>query len=140
VIIPTIRSGCAADLDDVAAIQAASPEAALWDVRDYLAYDFRVAICDNRVTGFLVSRSAGPDECEILNVAVSPDFRRMGVGSALVASLLAGFRGAVFLEVRASNHAAVDLYKSLCFKEVGRRSDYYQEPPDAAIVMKFHSC
>ena len=139
-IIPTIRSGCAADLAEVSAIQAASPGAAQWDVHEYLRYDFRVAICDNRVAGFLVSRAAGPEECEILNVAVSPEFRRMGVGSALVASLVAGFRGAVFLEVRASNHAAVDLYKSLCFEEVGRRAEYYQEPPDAAIVMKFHSC
>ena len=139
-IIPTIRAGCAADIDDVVEIQAASPEAAQWDVHDYLAYDFRVAVCDNRVAGFLVSRAAGPDECEVLNVAVSPEFRRTGVGSALISSLVSGLRGAVFLEVRASNHAAVEFYKSLCFEEVGRREEYYQEPPDAAIVMKFHSC
>lgn len=140
VIIPTIRAVCSSDLDAVAAIQAASPEAAQWDVHDYLAYDFRVAVCDNRIAGFLVYRVAGPDECEILNVAVSPQFRRRGVGSSLVRWLVNGFRGAVFLEVRASNRAAIDLYKSLGFEEISARPQYYQSPPDTAIVMKFHSC
>jgi ribosomal-protein-alanine N-acetyltransferase len=148
VIIPVIRPGDAADLTAIAAIQQASPEAAQWDVAGYLQYSLRVAIYEDQVAGFLVSRTLGhplgrppgPVECEILNLAVSPDFRRLGIGRALVSWLLAGFSGAIFLEVRASNAGAVRLYKSLGFQEVGLRSGYYDEPPEAAIVMKFHSC
>jgi ribosomal protein S18 acetylase RimI-like enzyme len=135
-------------LSAIAAIQQASPEAALWDVASYLQYGLRVAIYENRVAGFLVSRTtacsgrpgSASEESEILNLAVSPDFRRLGIGRALVKSLLAGFSGTVFLEVRASNEKALLLYKSLGFQEVGRRFGYYEVPPEAAIVMKFHSC
>jgi ribosomal-protein-alanine N-acetyltransferase len=140
VIMPAIRAGGAADLEAVSAVQAASPEAAQWDVAGYLGYDFRVAVCENRVAGFLVCRAAGADEYEILNLAVAPEFRRGGVARALLRSLLKTVSGSVFLEVRASNQAAIDLYKSLSFEEVGRRPEYYRSPSDSAIVMKFHSC
>jgi ribosomal-protein-alanine acetyltransferase len=140
VIIPVIRAGGAADLTPIAAIQAASPDAAQWEVSGYLQYDLRVAICEKRVVGFLVSRALNGSECEILNLAVSPQFRRAGIGRLLVESLLAGFAGPVFLEVRASNRAAAGLYKSIGFEEVSRRPNYYDSPSEAAIVMKFHSC
>ena len=139
-IIPTIRPGGDADLNSIAAIQAASPEAAQWEVSGYLQYDLRVALCEKQVVGFLVSRAPDGSECEILNLAVSPQFRRAGIGRLLVESLLASFAGPVFLEVRASNRAAADLYKSLGFEEVNRRPNYYDSPLEAAIVMKFHSC
>jgi ribosomal-protein-alanine N-acetyltransferase len=143
-MIPVVRPGDAGDLAAIASIQQASPEAAQWDVASYLQYSLRVAIYQDQVAGFLVSRALGglpgPGECEILNLAVSPDFRRLGVGRALVGSLLADFPGAVFLEVRASNAGAIRLYKSLGFQEFGLRSRYYEGPPEAAIVMKFHSC
>jgi ribosomal-protein-alanine N-acetyltransferase len=140
VIIPTIRPGGAADLDAIAAIQNASPEAAGWDVRDYLQYDLRVALSGKQILGFLVCRAVDAMECEILNLAVSPDFRRQSIGRALVKSLLATFPGTVYLEVRASNKAAIDLYKSLDFQAISTRPEYYSSPPEAAIVMKFHSC
>jgi ribosomal-protein-alanine N-acetyltransferase len=140
VIIPIIRRAGAADLDAIAAIQDAAGEAAQWDVRDYLRYDLRVAVCSEQIAGFLVCRAIDASECEILNLAVAPDFRRRGVGRALVRSLLDEFRGAVFLEVRASNRAAFDLYQSLGFQVLGERPEYYICPLETAIVMKFHSC
>src|ERR1700689_4657377 len=98
--MPFIRPGAAADLADVAAIQAASPEAAQWPPEDYLGLDFRVCILDNRIAGFAVSRITAPDERELLNLAVSPEFRRRGVGAALVRSLITEGAICVFLEVR----------------------------------------
>ena len=139
-IIPAIRAGGTADLEAIGAIQAASPDAAQWDMRSYLGYDVRVAVCEEQIAGFVISRSAAGQECEILNLAVSPGFRRRGIGRALVGSLLAGFTGPIFLEVRPSNEAAIALYKSLGFQEISRRPGYYQSPPEPAIVMKFHSC
>src|SRR5213080_2264109 len=103
---PTIRAGDAADLPAVAAIQQASPEAAQWNVAEYLDREFLVAMVGNSVAGFLVCRTVAPGEREILNLAVAPDFRRNGIGRALARASLAQFQGAVFLEVRESNAAA----------------------------------
>src|SRR5205814_1899853 len=54
--MPEIRPGTAADLEAVAAIQSASPEAAQWNVADYLNHEILVAISENSVAGFIVSR------------------------------------------------------------------------------------
>src|ERR1017187_6197713 len=125
-----IRRGGAEDLDAVAAIQETSPGAARWKVADYLEQDFRVAIHQNRIVGFLVARTLAADEREILNLAVVPDFRRQGVARALLDSAFEAFRGSVFLEVRESNRVAQDFYKSLGFKELSRRPGYYESPPE----------
>jgi len=142
--MPVIRAGDAADLNAIAAIQQASPAAAQWDVAGYLDYNLSVAMCGRQVAGFLVWRPLGAstdrEECEILNLAVLPDLRRLGIGRALVRTLAESFPGAIFLEVRPSNSGAIGLYKSLGFQEVGLRPGYYASPPEAAIVMKFHSC
>ena len=136
----TVRRGEPADLAAIRAIQAASPDAAQWAVTDYLQYDLFVAPHGVRIAGFLATRPLAPGECEILNLAVAPEYRRQGVARALLAAFFESFSGAIFLEVRASNRAARSLYKSLGFEEVMARPAYYQEPPEAAIVMKFHSC
>jgi len=124
----------------MATIQVASPEAARWKVTDYLDHQCLVASVAGSVVGFLAFRTVAPDEREVLNLAVSPDFRRRGAGRRLFAASLEGFQGLVFLEVRESNTAARLFYKSMSFMEVMRRQNYYQDPLEAAIVMKFHSC
>jgi len=127
-------------LPEVAAVQAASPEAAQWDVADYMQYDFHVSLSGSRVTGFLVSRPVAEGECELLNLVVAPEFRRQGVARALIAPLLRTPGRVVYLEVRESNEIAIQFYKSLGFQGVSRRTQYYDSPLEAAIVMKFHSC
>ena len=92
------------------------------------------------MAGFVVSRTLAAGESEILNVAVAPEFRRQGVARALVGALLADWEGVLFLEVRASNVAAQEFYKSLNFQHVTTRLEYYEKPSEPAIVMKFHSC
>jgi len=138
--MPLIRRGQNSDLEPVAAIQRSSPGAAQWTVADYLGHDFRVAVEDGHVAGFLVARRVAPDEAELLNIAVAPEFRRKRVARDLLGALLADTRGTLFLEVRESNTAARKLYKSIGFQEVSVRRDYYENPPETAIVMKFHSC
>jgi ribosomal-protein-alanine N-acetyltransferase len=135
-----IRRLTADDLPAVAATQGASPEAARWNPADYLAYDCFVATSNGIIAGFLVTRAIGPGEREILNVAVAPQWRRRGLARYLISHSNVLVDGTIYLEVRASNQIAQSLYKSLGFQEVARRSGYYSDPPETAIVMKFHSC
>jgi len=135
-----VRRGEPGDLAEIRAIQLTSPQAAQWDVADYLQHDLLVAVEGIRVVGFLVSRTLVPGESEILNLAVALEFRRQGVARSLVSALISGSPGALFLEVRASNAGARAFYKSLDFEEITVRAQYYQEPLEPAIVMKFHSC
>jgi [ribosomal protein S18]-alanine N-acetyltransferase len=135
-----IRPGEPRDLAEIRGIQAASPQCAQWDATQYFNYDLLVATLGIRITGFLVGRTLEPREHELLNLAVAPEFRRQGIGRALVGAWLERAPGAVYLEVRPSNRAARLFYKSLGFEEVSMRPEYYQNPPEPAIVLKFHSC
>jgi ribosomal-protein-alanine N-acetyltransferase len=135
-----IRQGGEEDLARVAEIQRRSPEASQWEPRDYLAHDFRVAERGGRVEGFSVARRLLPDESELLNLAVDPDCRRRGVGTALARDLYARHPGCVYLEVRESNEAARKFYKTLGFKELAVRPHYYQNPAEGAVVMRLRSC
>ena len=134
-----VREATREDLAEIAAIQAAAPGASAWEPASYLDYDCTVALVEGRVAGFLVSRAVAEGEREILNVAVAPTERRLGIGRALVAQEIARGRGTWFLEVRESNLPAITLYKSLGFEVAGLRRDYYQSPPETAIVMRFFS-
>ncbi len=138
--MPVIRRGEAADLEAVQAIQFASPKAAHWAVADYLQYEFTVAISDSAIAGFLVWRTLTVGESEVLNLAIAPQFRRTGIARELLKPLLNLRDNCVFLEVRESNRAARNFYKSMGFQEVSTRKRYYDSPQEAAIVMKFHSC
>ena len=69
------------------------------------------------------------DEATLLNIAVRPEHRGLGVGRRLLAALLAALRGRgvrrCLLEVRCSNAPAIALYRRLGFVADGRRPDYY---------------
>ena len=87
--------------------------------------------------GFVMTRVAS-DEAEILTIAVSPQARRKGTGRALMLAAIrhAQSQGArtMFLEVAETNVAAATLYRSLGFREVGRRKSYYAPKEDARIL------
>jgi ribosomal-protein-alanine N-acetyltransferase len=76
---------------------------------------------------------------EILNLAVSPDFRRRGVARTLLRAGLAAFRNRrvdeVYLEVRESNRSAQALYLGSGFRPVGQRAAYYRNPKEDALVL-----
>jgi [ribosomal protein S18]-alanine N-acetyltransferase len=79
------------------------------------------------------------DELHINNLAVLAEFRRTGVGSALLARALhegmaRGARRAT-LEVRRSNAAARQLYGRFGFNVAGVRKDYYTHPVEDALVL-----
>lgn len=88
---------------------------------------------DGELHGYgILSVAAG--EAHVLNVCVAPAFRRRGSGLALLRQLITEARGArvkrMFLEVRPSNLAAINMYKGMGFATIGRRRDYYRAPDD----------
>lgn len=93
---------------------------------------------ENQVAGFIVARLYA-DELHVNNVAVRPEFRGKGIGSALLQTTLdqARKRGAKMaqLEVRAGNAEAQKLYQRCGFTIVGRRKNYYREPTEDALLM-----
>jgi ribosomal-protein-alanine acetyltransferase len=140
-----IRAGVAQDAEQLVVIERQSFTRPHWKAHEFFQYDTTVAEIEGQIAGFLVSRQtfAGDAEAlperEILNLAVAPPFRRMGIGSALLTEEL---RSAAdfFLEVRESNIAAQALYRRFGFVEVGRRARYYRSPTETAIVMKMKRC
>jgi len=91
-----------------------------------------------RIAGFVVSRVIA-GELHINNIAVRPEFQKMGIGSRLLnRALVAGAKQnclATFLEVRDSNRAAQRLYEHCGFNLAGRRKQYYANPPEDALIM-----
>ena len=78
------------------------------------------------------------DELEILNIAVTPERRRQGLGRRVLGMALqvAGKMGIKksLLEVRESNIPAIGLYESFDFRPVGRRRNYYRAPDEDALI------
>ncbi|MFC4653327.1 ribosomal protein S18-alanine N-acetyltransferase [Lactococcus nasutitermitis] len=89
---------------------------------------------ENQPIGFLAV-SEMMDEMEITNLAVCKDFQRQGISTALF-NQLSFFSGNVFLEVRAQNFPAQELYKKQGFTAYHIRKNYYTEPADDAILMR----
>ena len=142
------------DIEAILSIQGVSPEIAQWAVWDYE----RVARGEmagwvaegagqdvdhvvEQVIGFLIARSVG-NEVEILNLAVHPEARRQGVGSALLEEAVRWSRGLeakkALLEVRASNVAALQFYERHQFQAIGKRAGYYRAPLDDALVLSLN--
>lgn len=78
------------------------------------------------------------DEGYIDNIAVREDYRRQGVGQALLGAFMRfGQEKLAFLtlEVRPSNEPAIQFYMKHGFVQVGRRKNYYTAPREDAILM-----
>ena len=91
-----------------------------------------------KVKGFIAARLVA-DELHINNVAVTHNYRRLGIAKKLLETALdeAGRMGAqiAFLEVRVGNTPAQALYARCGFRVTGRRPGYYTQPLEDALVM-----
>jgi len=87
--------------------------------------------------GFAVLRRVG-DDGELLRIAVNTSARRSGVGDLLMEAVLdfaeKNKLASIFLEVRCSNTAAVQLYEKHGFFTLRTRKDYYDSPVEDAVV------
>ena len=78
------------------------------------------------------------DEVHINNFAIHPSFRRKGLGLKLISFIFESFSGYknIFLEVRVSNHSAIELYNKSGFKKYFVRKKYYSDGEDAIVMKK----
>lgn len=104
-------------------------------------YAFLVAEAENAgICGYAILMAAA-DEAELLNIGVSANQQRQGVGRTLLLEMLNIARALqvnrVFLEVCSSNNAALALYSSAGFSQIGVRRNYYRNEDcnDDAITM-----
>jgi len=134
-----VRPAAERDFPAIARIQQTSPEAAQWPVGDYSGFEVLLALLHEGRTpapaGFCAWRQISPGEAELLNLAVVPGFRRRGVASALLRTLVNEARGTIFLEVAEPNSAAISLYEHHGWVTTGLRKGYYQNGMVNAIVM-----
>lgn len=114
------------------------------------AFAFEQELTANRLAHYRVARLADRvvafggiwlmvDEAHITTFGVHPDHRRRGIGRRLLRQLaevaleLGSER--MTLEVRVSNEAAQQLYRSFGFHITGRRVAYYSDDGEDALVM-----
>jgi ribosomal-protein-alanine acetyltransferase len=152
-----IRQATQEDVSSIAELEksVSSP----WSVAQIaaeIAYSAAILLISSKgisgtITGWCSLRLMAP-EAELLKISVHPSCRRSGLGKqllkeALKRSAATGCRE-IFLEVRAKNHPARNLYHQFGFKEHGVRKNYYDQPGDDAILyrgkidslMDNHSC
>ncbi|WP_214660643.1 ribosomal protein S18-alanine N-acetyltransferase [sulfur-oxidizing endosymbiont of Gigantopelta aegis] len=93
-----------------------------------VAYQCFVYAVDDEIRGYLIY-SIVLDEVHLLNVCIAPEYHNKGYGHAFINWLMNHVRDSgsktLYLEVRASNYAAIHLYETMGFNELGLRPDYY---------------
>jgi ribosomal-protein-alanine N-acetyltransferase len=144
-----VRPMTRADLELVIQIAESLKEAPHWPRSAYLAAldpeaaPRRIALVaeepdSGAVAGFAVA-SLLPPQAELEIIAVATAVQRRGAARQLFAALAAELRSAqvaeIILEVRASNQPALGFYRLSGFVEIGRRSRYYHDPVEDAVLM-----
>lgn len=139
-----MRNAVAADAPFIASAEAAYIDCPWTEeqIAEEIASEsavFLVAECDGSPCGY-VSGSIAADECEMSNIAVSAQYRRRGIATALLKAFTAELelRGVkhVFLLVRDGNAPAYELYRRNGFCVVGRRTGYYKGKD--ALIMRLN--
>jgi ribosomal-protein-alanine N-acetyltransferase len=135
-----IRPFHARDLARILEIEQASFGSDAWDRGLFLEYFrscpelFLVARHGRRIGGYIIT-CAGPNEAELVSIAVDPLDRLRGLGRAMLDATLAQLRlrraGTWWLMVETSNDAAIRFYESYGFLRKGRTKRYYGAGRDA---------
>ena len=80
------------------------------------------------------------DELHITFIAVDPKHQRRGLGKSLMSNIIKYSKSfqtiQIFLEVKVNNEPAIAFYKSIGFKAVGYRTNFYKDGSDALILSR----
>ena len=97
---------------------------------------------ENNITGYIMILLTAY-EAEILRICTCKRYRRKKIAYNLLKNGLSEVKRlnnnveSVYLEVRETNHAAITLYEKSDFKKIGQRKNYYKNPIEDAICMKY---
>lgn len=140
-----VRIAKSSDLDDIYELDVQT-FAMPWS-KEALSYD----ILENDNAFVIVAEYEGEfagyadiwtvlDEADLNSIAVRVDFRRKGIGDAIMLAMTemlpANGVATINLEVRVSNMPAIKLYKKYGFNECGVRPGYYLDNGEDALIMK----
>lgn len=141
-----VRAAQPADRDALAAFEiliSSAPSSGVQAADSLDRHRVMLAERGGQVLGCAVFREL-LDEAELLNILVSPDVRRQGIGRSLLHALIAALGQArcLHLEVRAGNAPAIALYEGAGFIPVGRRRGYYPaaDGREDALLMRLELC
>lgn len=99
-----------------------------------------VAEYEDRVVGFMIYE-LHKTRIHVLNFAVAPGYRRRGVGTQMVAKLVAKLssqrRNRIVLEVRETNLAAQLFFRENQFRAVSVLKNFYEDTPEDAYLMQY---
>jgi ribosomal-protein-alanine N-acetyltransferase len=136
------------DIEQVIAIDRVSfslpwPERSFrFELTDNPASRCWVAEMDGKLVGMIVVWLI-VDEVHVATIATHPDFRRQGIAKRLLSHALRQLSNegaqSSFLEVRASNLAAQEMYRKFGYGESGIRRRYYKDNDEDAILMTLES-
>lgn len=148
-----VRAMRVQDIDDLVLLAGRFVEAPHWSRRDYekillpvlppvgLIRRAFITLSDTTLAGFAVASWLPPETAaEVEGLVVDEKYRRQGMGSALLGACMEWAAGAgassLRLEVRASNTAALALYRRHGFSAVGCRRAYYSAPVEDAVLLQ----
>lgn len=104
-------------------------------------YNFFAATINNKVIGYIGIYQIYK-QCYITNIAVYKEYRRKGVASKLLETVISFSKSSDFdfisLEVRESNIVAINLYEKLGFQKIGRRKNFYIKPQEDAFIFTLY--
>ncbi|MDG6928651.1 MAG: GNAT family N-acetyltransferase [Nitrososphaerota archaeon] len=121
-----------------------------YDLLENFPEGFIIAVKGERVVGYVINRTefgfsnvkgfSLTKKGHVVSVAILEEHRRKGLGrllmeEALKAMVEKGCKEA-FLEVRATNTAAVSLYEAMDFKTMDTLRHYYRDGEDARLMVK----
>jgi ribosomal-protein-alanine N-acetyltransferase len=143
-----IRKMMLDDIEQVIAIDRVSfslpwPERSFrFELTDNPASRCWVAEVDGRLVGIIVAWLI-VDEVHLATIATHPEFRRQGIAKRLLSHALRELRNegaqSSFLEVRASNYAAQEMYRKFGYEKSGIRPRYYRDNDEDALLMTLES-
>jgi ribosomal-protein-alanine N-acetyltransferase len=139
------------NLEDIVGIEGASFSDP-WSQKMFLALHeinpkgFYVVKLEDRVVAYAIiliepyiDKTSLKRRGHLINLAVSPDHRRQGIGSTLISRLQKDMKknraNLILLEVRRTNKAALDFYSKLMFKRIGSIRGFYKDE-DAMVMSK----
>lgn len=150
----TVRQAELGDINDIIKInRLCLPENYSFDFfyRILTEFGFACVVCDinGEIGGYLLSRierpftsflGLNPAKGHVISIAVLPQYRRKGVGNEIMKygmkKLIENSVDSVYLEVRVSNIAAIEMYKNLGFY-IKREFKHYYRDGESAYVMEW---